>query len=134
MTTYHLNYWSKVCGSTKIERIYVNADDRSSLGYLERRMRSTPRGTSSYYDQHRRAKGDMFETEDFLSSTLPAEVLDAITAAAVEYDPGHAHLANSDDMGLFIGLKNFTRGVRWLASKKQQQALAKKAAGFTVEI
>ncbi|MFZ5737209.1 MAG: hypothetical protein ACOY6K_10045 [Pseudomonadota bacterium] len=38
-TTYHLKFWSKQAGADSIERVYVNADDRSSLGYFE--MRTT---------------------------------------------------------------------------------------------
>ena len=119
MTTYHLKYWTKATGRTsnpliaasQIERIYVNADDRSSLGYFERRTSTAERGNASYYDRHRSAKGDTVETAERYSSTVPAAAEAAILKAA-GIDDG------DDEWGRFATLTEHARGVRWVGTKK----------------
>jgi hypothetical protein len=133
MTAYHLKSWSKMCGSVEIDRIYVNADDRSSLGFIERRTATEVRGTDSYYDRHRVAKGDTEAVvSDKITTTVPAEALEKIIAAAIATDSRYGFLATTDDMGRFLALKEFTRGIDWIGSRSK--SLKRLAASFTVEI
>lgn len=106
MTTYHLNFWSKTVNGTQIERVYVNADDRSSLGYFEMRVTTAARGSDTYYDAHRLAKGDTtVETGRSYGTTLPSEAATAIYAAVG---------AKGDDFDHFRSVKDHARGVSWI--------------------
>ncbi len=131
--TYHLKFWGKTCGSTEIHRIYVNADDRSSLGYFEMRVGLAARRSGSQYDNHRLAKGDTtVETGRAYSCTLTAEIEAAIYAAPSianrieEYKSG-------DDFARFSGLLDHARGTNAIYYSKVQAAAVKKLAKFTIE-
>lgn len=133
MTTYTLKFWSKTCGSTEIDRIYINAADRSSLGYFEMRIRSEARGNNSY-DQHRIAKGDtMAEIDRTYTTTVPADAVAAIygapsIAAAIEEQK------MGDDFSRFYALKQHAAGVNWFFSSPAQKKAHKARAGFSIEI
>lgn len=133
MTTYHLNFWSKTANGAQVERIYVNADDRSSLGFFEMRVETAERRADSYYDRHRLAKGDTtIETGRSFTTTLPAEAVSAIYSA-----PSIAQAIEDqkigDDFSRFYALKEHARGIKWMASGAQAKALKAKAK-FTIEL
>lgn len=145
MTTYHLKFWAKNSGKTsnpliaalELERIYVNADDRSSLGYIERRTASKERGNETYYDRQRAAKGDTTDIEsDVITCTVPAGAMEKIIAAMTAVEP-YGFVAKYSgglytDMGLYQAAKEFTRGIDWIGGRGK--SLKKLAASFTVEI
>lgn len=134
MKTYHLKFWSKICGFTEIERIYVNADDGSSLGFFEMRILNEERGMDTYYDRHRIAKGDtVAETGRKYTTTFPADVAATIygapsIAAAIEAQQG------GDDYSRFHALKEHARGVAWFTSNKAQKKELRERAKFTIEL
>ena len=143
MTSYHLKFWSKNSGRTsnplisalEIDRIYVNANDRSSLGYIERRMTSRERGTDSYYDRHRSAKGDTVDVaSDTITITLSTEAVAAIKAAIVATEPQWAKANLDDYQNLFQAMKSFARGIDCVASAARRKALKAAAAAFVVEL
>lgn len=136
MTAYHLKSWYKACGATQIDRIYVNADDRSSLGYIERRTTTAPRGQDTYYDRHRTAKGD---TEAVVADKITFNVSDDVKAklrTALAAQAGYEFLATNDDpMNFWQTALAFTRGIDTVYYSKAQERAAKKLiAAFTVEI
>lgn len=91
------------------------------------------RGSSTYYDRHRISKGDdEVVTSDEVTSTLPPETLGKIVSAAVAADSKYAFLATTDDLGRFLALKEFTRGINWIGNRGK--TLRHLAASFTVEI
>lgn len=134
MTTYTLNFWSKNCGSVQIERVYVNAADRSSLGFFEMRIGTAERGADSYYDAHRRAKGDtVIETGRTYTTTLPAEAVQAIYSAPSIAASIEAQKIG-DDFSRFYALKEHARGISWLAGSPAQKKALKAKAAFTIEL
>lgn len=142
MTKYHLKFWSKASGRTsneliaalEIERIYINADDRSSLGYIERRMTEGERGADGYYDQHRRAKGDTtVTTSDVITSTIDPSAMDALLAAIVGHSPAYARMNFSHPFDRFTALKSHARGINWACSRAQRAELKRQAA-FEIEL
>ena len=91
------------------------------------------RGSSTYYDRHRISKGDdEVVTSDEVTSTLPPETLGKIVSAAVAANSKYAFLATTDDLGQFLGLKEFARGIDWIGDRGK--TLRQLAAAFTVEI
>jgi hypothetical protein len=140
MTAYTLNFWSKNCGATQIRRVYVNAADRSSLGYFEERIGLSGRG-ESYYDQHRLAKGDATaETGRTYACTVPAEAAAAIYAAPSIA----AHIAaakSDDDFSKFDALVHHARGVDIMpyhpaksAAGRAERKAIKERQSFMIEL
>lgn len=131
MTNYSLSFWFK---SDSLERLYVNAADRTSLGYIERRQVERQRGTGSYYDRHRTAHGDTMEVvADRITSTLPAGAYEALIEQAIAASDaaGLSHLSlstASDEIGAYLGLKNILTGLGYgndsAKTKKARKALA----------
>lgn len=111
MTTYTLNFWSKSCGLVQIRRVYVNAADRSTLGYFEELIGQKARGSGSLYDAHRLAKGDaVVETGRTYACTVPADAAAAIYAAPSIAE--HISAAKiGDDFSRFNALVSHARGV-----------------------
>jgi len=141
MTKYHLKYWAKRSGSTSnplipalsISRVYVNADDGSTLGYVERRIQEGERSGRSSYDRHRAAKGDTTVTQsDVITSTLPEGVLEKILAGIVAFSPDYAE-AMRGDMDRWLALQGHARGVNWIASGAQKRRLTRQAR-FEIEL
>lgn len=111
MTTYTLNFWSKTTPSGAIERVYVNAADRSSLGYFEMRIGHAARVGNNSYDAHRIAKGDtVAETGRTYACTVSAEAAAAIYAAPSI--AAHIEAAKmNDDFTRFAALRAHARGL-----------------------
>ncbi len=131
MTTYTLNLWTR----GNVSRVYVNAADGSSLGFFQETIHEAARGTSTYYDAHRVAKGDaVTELGRDYTCTLTADVMAAIYAApAIAADIERSGLA--DDWQKFNSLCRHARGyAKALIGSKAQIAEAKKREKFTVEI
>lgn len=96
-------------------RIYINCG-RESLGYLERRTETRERGTSSYYDRHRIAKGDRdVVVSDTVATSAPAALVARIDEA-VGFDPARA----IDDSGV-------DRWLAWVGRARSPFVSAKKA-------
>jgi hypothetical protein len=111
-----LNSWSKLCGATELRRVYVNrAGTRDSLGYFERRAVETARGTGSYYDRHRIAKGDTTEVNDSPLRWVGPEGLGDTILTALNISAAQQQAAGKigDDFGVFEALRDLT-AQRWL--------------------
>lgn len=132
MTKYHLNYWSK----GDLTRIYVNDDARNSLGYFEERIRTAARGSSSYYDRHRLAKGDTeVELGREYTCTLPADAAAKIYAApAIAENMKAAGLV--DDCQKFRSLSVHARGYsrHLIATKAKKTAQKNREETFWIEL
>lgn len=131
MTKYHLKLWTK----GDLSRVYVNAEDRSSLGYFEERVRVAARQSGSYYDNHRLAKGD---TEVELGRDYVCTLATAIAAkiyAAPEIAADIAASGKPDDWQFFNSLARFARGhAAILIGTKAQKAAQKAREAFTIEL
>jgi hypothetical protein len=148
MTVYYLKFWGAASGKTsnpliparEINRLYLNAEDGSNLGYIERRLRVSERRSNSDYDRHRRAKGDTTETiEDVISTTLPPEVMTRLIETAAQRE-GYEFLAKyatperQTDAQVWQSLLTFARGVDWLCDRKRAKQFRQQALGFTITI
>lgn len=134
MTTYHLKFWNKSCGSTDIERIYVNGEDRSTLGYFEMRTLTEERGVDTYYDRHRIAKGDtVAEVERTYTTTVPADIAAAIYAAPSIAAALEAQKMD-DGFARFYALKQHARGVQWMAWTAAQKKELRERSQFTIDL
>lgn len=137
---YHLRYWSKASGmssnplipANQTVRIYVNGEDGSTLGYVERRMVEVERGRSSYYDRHRRAKGDTSVSAiDEATNHLPTGILPKILAAIATIEPQYKR-GFGDDLSEFFALQAFARGRKGFGPAAKHQR--RRADAFTVEL
>jgi len=141
---YHLRHWARASGRTsnplisalEIERLYVNGEDGVPLGYIERRMKSANRSNATYYDQHRSAKGDTTETiSDVVTWTIGENVLGLLKDEVSKTSPKiAAAMQKADEIGMFLLLKPFARGISWCASKRQREELRKQADAFQIEL
>ncbi|MGE0408740.1 MAG: hypothetical protein AB7P23_05690 [Amphiplicatus sp.] len=131
MTVYHLKLWSK----GDLSRVYVNAEDGSSLGYFEERVRMAARGQTSSYDRHRLAKGDMeVEIGRDYACTLPADAAAKIYAAP-EIAADIAASRNLDEWQKFHSLTRFARGrAAALIGNAAQKKAQRVREAFTVEL
>lgn len=84
-----LNFWTK--GDR--ERIYINDEDRQSLGYFERITDAEERMPDNYYDRHRLAKGDEYRYSERYNfsgdEALREAVIEALEITEVEGDAWH---------------------------------------------
>lgn len=134
MTEYHLKLWSPR-GNGNLSRVYVTAEDGSSLGYFEERINERARGTDSYYDRHRIAKGDTVEeTGCTYACTLDAEIAEKIySAPEIKAHMEAAKLV--DDWQKFASLTNFARGrAAILIETKAQKKAQLEREKFTIEL
>lgn len=126
--TYHLKFWARADGYTSnplipaldVQRIYVNAEDGSSAGYIELRIVNKERVRGDYYGDHRAAKGDTTEESGRFISVKLEDGIEAAIRQAIGCD--------GDNEGLFSEMKKRARGVNWVcgaAQKKQLRQLAK---------
>ena len=103
-TEYSLKIWTKNCGNAELHRVYLNADDGASIGYVQRKMVEQERGSSSYYDRHRAAKGDIYEViADEISSTLSPGHLTSLWVAV-------GAKAEGDDLSKWFSLVGQVNG------------------------
>ena len=118
MSTYHLRYWSK----GHMRRIYVAADDRSSLGYFEERVRD-----------HRLAKGD--DAEEFgrnYSTTLTDDVVEAILSSP-SIAAALAEQQAEDDFARFEVLKQ--HAYNWIGERAaRRNAPKRRRTDFEIDL
>jgi len=135
-TTYHLKFWSKSCTGGLNARVYVNAEDRSTLGYFERRTAVSERQPGTPYDDHRIAKGDNREYSDTYSNNLPAAAVTSIFTA-----PSIAGLIAAakidDDYSRFQALLEHARGfeiIPFRGCTAAEKRAMKARKQFTIEL
>lgn len=96
MTMITLKFWSANSGTSSNpliaantrERVYVQGERGETLGYFELREHAEERGSDSYYDAHRRSKGDTAEVvTDSVAWNGPAGMDAAILAAVATQRP-----------------------------------------------
>ena len=132
MKTFHLKFWARATGETSnplipaldIQRVYVNADDGSSGGYVELRVVHRERVRGDYYNEHRVSKGDTVRETGRSVSVYLEDGIDSAIRSAIG--------GELNDESLFSEMKKRARGVNWACGAEQKKQL-RKLAKFTFE-